>query len=94
VPIEKQRKIAYPYNVCGMNFHAAASNEHIFDNLPPVPRCAGRVGVFSILAQGRSCCITTAITPADKRTKKRPLQDGLRLMEMHREISTATGSCF
>lgn len=68
------------------DFHAAASNGHIFDHLPPVPRCAGRVGVFSILAQGRSCCNTTAITPTDKRTKKkRPLQDGLRLVEMHSE---------
>jgi len=77
-----------------MHFHVVASNGHIFDNLPPVPWCAGRVGVFSILAQGRSCCITTAITPTDKRVrkKKRPLQDGLRLMEIHREISTAAAA--
>jgi len=38
---------------------------------PPVPRCTGRVGVFSILAQGRRCYFTiTTITLVDKRTKK------------------------
>jgi len=54
-----------------------------------VPQCAGRVGVFSILAQGQSCCTTTAITPTDKRVrqKKRSL-----LVEIHREISTAAAA--
>jgi len=35
-----------------------------------VPRCIERVGVFSILAQGQSCCTISTITLVDKRTKK------------------------